>query len=164
MEEDHSYWGRPEDIAASGMRRPAFVVNATHPGSDVAAQAAAALAATATVRMRRERACLRGRTASRAAPAPTGLRTWSCDVRRCGPVPRRMRLSSHTLRWDNPGARGTRCLRARTRGTPRARWAMRGSCTRLRTRTAARLRPACPPWAPCTLRRSALNFGCPFWT
>jgi len=34
---------------------------------------------------------------------------------------------------------------------------MRGSCTRLRTCTAARLRPACPPWAPCTLRRSALK-------
>ncbi len=50
MEEDHGYWGRAEDMAAAGLRRPAFVINATHPGSDLAAQAAAALAATAKVR------------------------------------------------------------------------------------------------------------------
>jgi hypothetical protein len=74
MEEDHSYWGRPEDIAASGMRRPAFLVNATHPGSDVAAQAAAALAATATVRTWRELVCLGDGIVKCAAPASAGLR------------------------------------------------------------------------------------------
>ena len=50
MEEDHGYWGRPEDMGAAGLRRPAFVINATHPGSDLAAQAAAALAAVSKVR------------------------------------------------------------------------------------------------------------------
>lgn len=49
MEEDHGYWGRPEDMGAAGLRRPAFVINATHPGSDLAAQAAAALAAVSNV-------------------------------------------------------------------------------------------------------------------
>ena len=49
MEEDHGFWGRPEDMGDVGLRRPAFVVNATHPGSDLAAQAAAALAAVSTV-------------------------------------------------------------------------------------------------------------------
>ncbi|KAK9821120.1 hypothetical protein WJX81_000795 [Elliptochloris bilobata] len=49
MEEDHGFWGRPEDMLAADLRRPAFVVNATHPGSDLAAQAAAALAAVSRV-------------------------------------------------------------------------------------------------------------------
>jgi hypothetical protein len=50
---DHSFWGRPEDLDGQvrnkEMVRPAFLINATHPGSDIAGQAAAALAAAAKV-------------------------------------------------------------------------------------------------------------------
>jgi len=46
---DHDFWGRPEDMDAMGMKRPYWVINATHPGSDLAAEAAAALAAAAKV-------------------------------------------------------------------------------------------------------------------
>ena len=49
MQTDHDYWGRPEDMEAAGVPRPSYVINATHPGSDMAAQAAAALAAAARV-------------------------------------------------------------------------------------------------------------------
>ncbi|XP_070574808.1 uncharacterized protein [Ptychodera flava] len=42
---DHAYWGRPEDLPAS-MPRPAFSVTSSKPGSDVAGQTAAALAAS----------------------------------------------------------------------------------------------------------------------
>eukprot|EP00884_Botryococcus_braunii_P022001 jgi/Botrbrau1/8485/Bobra.0237s0100.1 len=48
-EEDHSYWGRPEDMEAHRLKRQAFIINETHPGSDIAAEAAAALAATSRV-------------------------------------------------------------------------------------------------------------------
>jgi hypothetical protein len=41
---DHSFWGRPEDMT---MSRPAYKIDATHPGSDLAAETAAAMAATA---------------------------------------------------------------------------------------------------------------------
>ncbi|XP_077985298.1 uncharacterized protein LOC144439939 [Glandiceps talaboti] len=40
---DHSFWGRPEEMT---MARPAYQVNETHPGTDVAGNAAAALAAS----------------------------------------------------------------------------------------------------------------------
>nr|AMH40381.1 glycoside hydrolase family 9 [Ramulus artemis] len=40
---DHDYWGRPEDMTEA---RPAFMINTTHPGSDMAAETAAALAAS----------------------------------------------------------------------------------------------------------------------
>ena len=49
MQTDHDYWGRPEDMEAAGVPRPSYVINATRPGSDMAAQAAAALAAAARV-------------------------------------------------------------------------------------------------------------------
>ncbi|XP_060076961.1 uncharacterized protein LOC132556566 [Ylistrum balloti] len=39
---DHAYWGRPEEMT---MARPAYMVNTTRPGSDVAADTAAALTA-----------------------------------------------------------------------------------------------------------------------
>ncbi|KAK6177036.1 hypothetical protein SNE40_015224 [Patella caerulea] len=39
---DHSFWGRPEDMK---MNRPAFKITASKPGSDVAGETAAALAA-----------------------------------------------------------------------------------------------------------------------
>ncbi|XP_070574807.1 uncharacterized protein [Ptychodera flava] len=42
---DHAYWGRPEDLPAT-MSRPAFSVTSSKPGSDVAGQTAAALAAS----------------------------------------------------------------------------------------------------------------------
>ena len=51
---DHDFWGRPEDMDAMGMKRPYWVINATHPGSDLAAEAAAALAAAAKVWEARE--------------------------------------------------------------------------------------------------------------
>ena len=44
MELDHDYWGRPEDMEAAGVIRPAYVVNATHPGADMAGMTAAGLA------------------------------------------------------------------------------------------------------------------------
>lgn len=49
MQTDHDFWGRPEEMEAANISRPSYVINATHPGSDMAAQAAAALAATAKV-------------------------------------------------------------------------------------------------------------------
>ncbi|XP_064612033.1 endoglucanase E-4-like [Liolophura sinensis] len=39
---DHDYWGRPEQMT---MKRPSFKVDAHHPGSDVAGETAAAMAA-----------------------------------------------------------------------------------------------------------------------
>ena len=39
---DHAYWGRPEDMT---MNRPAYSVTTSAPGSDVAGETAAALAA-----------------------------------------------------------------------------------------------------------------------
>jgi hypothetical protein len=50
---DHAFWGRPEDLDAKvkkgEMTRPAYLINATHPGSDIAGEASAALAAAAKV-------------------------------------------------------------------------------------------------------------------
>ena len=50
---DHAFWGRPEDldgqVKKGEMRRPAYVINATHPGSDIAAEASAALSGAAKV-------------------------------------------------------------------------------------------------------------------
>nr|AGP76420.1 endo-beta-1,4-glucanase 1 [Odontotermes hainanensis] len=43
---DHSYWGRPEDMT---MSRPAFKIDASNPGSDLACETAAALAAASIV-------------------------------------------------------------------------------------------------------------------
>ena len=52
---DHDFWGRPEDMDSDkNMKRPFWVINATHPGSDLAAEAAAALAAAAKVWESRE--------------------------------------------------------------------------------------------------------------
>jgi hypothetical protein len=39
---DHNYWGRPEVMT---MNRPAYKLTTAHPGSDLAAETAAALAA-----------------------------------------------------------------------------------------------------------------------
>ncbi|PNF36366.1 hypothetical protein B7P43_G18040 [Cryptotermes secundus] len=43
---DHEYWGRPEDMK---MDRPAYKIDTSHPGSDLAAETAAALAAASIV-------------------------------------------------------------------------------------------------------------------
>ncbi|KAJ9588697.1 hypothetical protein L9F63_018011, partial [Diploptera punctata] len=43
---DHDYWGRPEDMT---MKRPAYKIDTQNPGSDLAAETAAALAATSIV-------------------------------------------------------------------------------------------------------------------
>nr|AXQ39839.1 beta-1,4-endoglucanase [Panchlora nivea] len=43
---DHDYWGRPEDMT---MERPAYKIDESNPGSDLAAEAAAAMAATSIV-------------------------------------------------------------------------------------------------------------------
>lgn len=43
---DHGYWGRPENMH---MNRPAYKVDAGHPGSDVAGDTAAAMAAGSIV-------------------------------------------------------------------------------------------------------------------
>jgi len=43
---DHAYWGRPEDMT---MKRPAFKITTSKPGSDLAAETAAALAATSII-------------------------------------------------------------------------------------------------------------------
>ena len=56
MDADHEYWGRPEDMEAAGVARPAYLVNATHPGSDMAGMAAAGLASASMV----SSSCLRG--------------------------------------------------------------------------------------------------------
>jgi endoglucanase len=42
---DHSFWG-PAESLESQMKRPSFKIDASHPGSDLAGEAAAALAAT----------------------------------------------------------------------------------------------------------------------
>ena len=39
---DHSYWGRPEDMT---MARPAFKITTSAPGSELAGETAAAMAA-----------------------------------------------------------------------------------------------------------------------
>ena len=44
--EDHSYWGRPEDMV---MNRPAYKISESAPGSDLAGETAAALAAASMV-------------------------------------------------------------------------------------------------------------------
>ena len=49
MQLDHSYWGRPEDLDAADVPRPAYVINATLPGSDMAGSVAAALASASLV-------------------------------------------------------------------------------------------------------------------
>ncbi|XP_025831030.1 endoglucanase 13 [Agrilus planipennis] len=43
---DHRFWGRPEDL---NMSRPAYKIDKDHPGSDLAGEAAAALAASSLV-------------------------------------------------------------------------------------------------------------------
>ncbi|PNF24410.1 hypothetical protein B7P43_G09674 [Cryptotermes secundus] len=43
---DHTFWGRPEDLS---MSRPAYKIDTQHPGSDLAGETAAALAAVALV-------------------------------------------------------------------------------------------------------------------
>jgi hypothetical protein len=43
---DHGYWGRPEDMT---MYRPSFYIDASKPGSDLAGETAAALAAASMV-------------------------------------------------------------------------------------------------------------------
>ena len=43
---DHEYWGRPEEMS---MPRPVFTISADAPGSDLAAETAAALAAMSIV-------------------------------------------------------------------------------------------------------------------
>nr|AGP76425.1 endo-beta-1,4-glucanase 2 [Pericapritermes sp. PpEG2] len=43
---DHSYWGRPEDMT---MERPAYKIDTSNPGSDLAGETAAALAAASIV-------------------------------------------------------------------------------------------------------------------
>ena len=40
---DHNFWGRPEDMT---MARPAQAITATSPGSELAAETAAAMAAS----------------------------------------------------------------------------------------------------------------------
>lgn len=43
---DHMFWGRPEDM---NMTRPAYKIDIEHPGSELAGEAAAALAAASLV-------------------------------------------------------------------------------------------------------------------
>lgn len=43
---DHQFWGRPEEL---NMSRPAYKIDAQHPGSDLAGETAAALAAVSLV-------------------------------------------------------------------------------------------------------------------
>ncbi|CAG2053698.1 unnamed protein product [Timema podura] len=43
---DHEFWGRPEEL---NMSRPAYKIDAKHPGSDLAGETAAALAAVSLV-------------------------------------------------------------------------------------------------------------------
>lgn len=43
---DHTFWGRPEDLS---MSRPAYKIDAQHPGSDLAGETAASLAAVSLV-------------------------------------------------------------------------------------------------------------------
>jgi hypothetical protein len=43
---DHTFWGRPEDL---NMSRPAYKIDTQHPGSDLAGETAAALAAVSLV-------------------------------------------------------------------------------------------------------------------
>ncbi len=43
---DHSFWGRPEEMT---MSRPVSFIDETHPGSDLAGEVAAAMAAASQV-------------------------------------------------------------------------------------------------------------------
>lgn len=51
MDADHEYWGRPEDMEAAGVPRPAYVIDKAHPGSDMAGMVAAGLASASMVRV-----------------------------------------------------------------------------------------------------------------
>lgn len=46
LELDHKFWGRPEEMT---MKRPAFKIDENHPGSDLAGEVSAALAAASLV-------------------------------------------------------------------------------------------------------------------
>ena len=46
---DHNYWGAPETVEAKGISRPVFRITASCPGTDVAAETAAAMAASSMV-------------------------------------------------------------------------------------------------------------------
>ena len=50
MQADHDFWGRAEDMEAADVVRPVYLVNATHPGSDMAGMTAAGLASASMVR------------------------------------------------------------------------------------------------------------------
>jgi endoglucanase len=45
-DEDHAWWGRPEDYP---LHRPAYKLDTSNPGSDLAAESAAALASASIV-------------------------------------------------------------------------------------------------------------------
>jgi len=47
-EEDHAYWGRPEDWPKD-KKRPAYKITAEKPGSDLAGETSAAMAAASLV-------------------------------------------------------------------------------------------------------------------
>uniref|UniRef100_H2ZAZ4 Endoglucanase n=1 Tax=Ciona savignyi TaxID=51511 RepID=H2ZAZ4_CIOSA len=51
---DHRYWGRPEDMSSNN--RPAYKIDRFKPGSDLAAETAAAMAATSLAIRRKENA------------------------------------------------------------------------------------------------------------
>jgi endoglucanase len=46
---DHNYWGAPETVEAKGISRPVYKITASCPGTDVAAETAAAMAASSMV-------------------------------------------------------------------------------------------------------------------
>lgn len=154
MEEDHGYWGRPEDMGAAGLRRPAFVINATHPGTDLAAQAAAALAAVSKARGIQPYLCIAS-TENATAPC-TGC--FAPLVTACISFLAAVSLNGACRALPMVPAPGRRCSWRRTPDMRRALWATHGSCTALPRSTAAPLPPACRQWLLYTRPRSA---ACP---
>ena len=46
---DHGYWGRAENMDERNINRPSYKIDSNNPGSDLAAETAAAMAAGAMV-------------------------------------------------------------------------------------------------------------------
>ena len=90
MQLDHDFWGRPEDMEAAGVVRPAYLVNATHPGADMAGMTAAGLASASLVRH------LRTASGFRLPDNPEFRLAWACELR---PAVHSFRLQAP----DNPG-------------------------------------------------------------
>ena len=103
MELDHNYWGRPEDMEAAGVHRPAYVVNATHPGADMAGMTAAGLASASLVSLLAPAigmGCVPGRCCK---PYAMGVMGVVVEVDRVADLPAALKLADGKVRARRTG-------------------------------------------------------------